>query len=289
MGDDKENPTIGIFYPEGEIVRIGILGCGFIGTTIAGAVQDMNGVELIPLYDADYDPTIDLASKIKKAKTFSPDELEGFIDASDMVVEAASQEAVVSIIPRVISRGKDAMILSVGALVDDELWDGLKRGARENGCKILVPSGAIAGIDGISSASMADIEHITLTVRKPPSGLSLPPSLKHLSSDLKGAREPVTLFEGSAREAVEFFPKNVNVAATVAIAGIGFDRTLVRILADPSVTRNQHQIEVRGRFGEMKIQMLNQPSTTNPRTSYMAPLSAIASIKKMISGVHIGN
>jgi aspartate dehydrogenase len=270
-------------------VNIGILGCGFIGTTIAGAIHDMDGVESVPLFDTDYDATLKLASRIGNAEMFSPDEIDGFINASDLVVEAASQEVVKKIVPEVISRGKDAMILSVGALVDDDLWEGLKGEARRKGCSILIPSGAIAGIDGITSASIADIDHVTLTVRKPPAGLSLPPSLKHLSTEIKEAKEPVILFEGSAREAVTMFPKNVNVAATLAIAGVGFDRTKVRILADPSVSRNRHEVDVRGRFGEMRISMLNHPSTTNPRTSYLAPLSAIASIKKLLSGVHIGN
>lgn len=271
------------------MVRIGILGCGFIGTTIAGSLQDMEGVDLIPLFDVDYDMTASLASKIRMARVFHPRELEDFIESSDLVVEAASQEAVSEILPDVVSRGKDVMILSVGALVDDDLWNLIKSKAKENGCKVMVPSGAIAGMDGITSASIADIDCITLTVRKPPAGLSLPHELSHLSDEIKEAKGPVTIFDGSAREAVSLFPKNVNVAATISLAGIGFDRTKVKILADPSVTRNQHQVEVRGRFGEMKIKMLNQPSTTNPRTSYMAPLSAIATLRKLLTGIHIGN
>lgn len=270
-------------------MRIGILGCGFIGTTIAGAIQDMEEVEAIPLFDMDHDRTVDLSHKIRKAEVYGPEDIDKFIDASDLVVESASQQSVSTHVGEVVSRGKDAMILSVGALVDDELWEDLKAKARKNGCSIHVPSGAIAGIDGITSGSIADIDHVTLTVRKPPKGLSLPTNLLHLRDEILSAKGPVTLFEGSAREAVAIFPKNVNVAATIALAGIGFDRTKVKILADPAVTRNQHEVHVRGRFGEMVIKMFNQPSTTNPRTSYMAPLSAIASIRKILSGVNIGN
>jgi aspartate dehydrogenase len=270
-------------------LRVGILGCGFIGTTIAGSLQDMEGVESIPLYDRDYDITAELAGKIRNAAVFSPDEMDGFIESSDIIVEAASQEAVREVLPQVVSMGKDVMILSVGALVDDELWDLIKKTARKMKCRVLIPSGAIAGMDGINSGSIADIDCITLTVRKPPSGLSLPRELSHLSDHIKTSKGPVPIFEGSAREAVSLFPKNVNVAATISLAGIGFDRTKVKVIADPTVTRNQHQVEVRGRFGEMRIRMFNQPSTTNPRTSYMAPLSAIATLKKLITGIHIGN
>ncbi len=270
-------------------MRVGILGCGFIGTTIAGSLQDMEGVDLIPLFDRDYDMAAILAGKIRIASVFPPEDLNGFIEASDLVVEAASQEAVRDILPEILDRGKDVMILSVGALVDDSLWDSFKEKAGKNNCKIMVPSGAIAGMDGLTSASIADIECVTLTVRKPPSGLSLPHELSHLSESVKEAKGPITIFEGTAREAVTLFPKNVNVAATISLAGIGFDRTKVKVIADPTVTRNQHQVEVRGRFGEMKIWMYNQPSTTNPRTSYMAPLSAIASLRKLLTGIHIGN
>lgn len=270
-------------------MRIGILGCGFIGTTIAGAIDHMEGVLSIELFDIDYDRAAKLSSRIKGSNVHSPEDLEDFIESSDLVVEAASQEAVIEVGPDVVSKGKDLMILSVGALVDDKLWNDMRSNALKTGSKILIPSGAIAGIDGIISGSIADIESVTLTVRKPPSGLSLPSSLKHLSNELSDANGPVTLFDGSAREAVAIFPKNVNVAATIALSGIGFDKTKVRVLADPRVTRNQHEVVVRGRFGEMSIKMLNQPSTTNPRTSYMAPLSAIASIKKLLTGIYIGN
>lgn len=270
-------------------MKIGIIGCGFIGTTIAGALDLKDEVEEIHLIDLDFENTADLSSKLSKGIAHPIDDMDGFTDASELVVEAASQEAVSSLLPDIVAKDKDIMILSVGALVDDQLWSGLKKTARVNGSRIYIPSGAIAGVDGIYSGSMADIDCITLTVRKPPRGLSLPSSMAHLAGELKNLSEPLTLFEGNAREAVKMFPKNVNVAATIAISGIGFDRTEVKIIADPGVQRNKQMIEVRGRFGEMRIEMKNQPSTTNPRTSYMAPLSAIAVIEKLLSGVFIGN
>lgn len=270
-------------------MKLGIVGCGFIGTTIGGAVEQMDEVTSINLIDMDFEASVQLGSKLSKAQVFRSSDLKIFIEASDLVVEAASQAAVEEVIPMVLEMRKDAMILSVGALVDDDLWNSIKDTALENGCKVYVPSGAVAGIDGLFSGLMADIDCVTLTVRKPPKGLSLPSELHHLTENLKDLSEPLVLFEGPAREAVKMFPKNVNVAATVSLAGIGFDRTVVKIIADPNVHRNMQRIDVRGRFGEMKVQMLNQPSTSNPRTSYMAPLSAIAVIKKIISGIYVGN
>ena len=270
-------------------MKLGIIGCGFIGKTIGGAVEQIEGITEINLIDHDYEAAVQLSSRLSKARVFRFTDMIDFIEASDLVVEAASQKAVQETVPLVVENKTDVMILSVGALVDDDLWNRIKMSAIDKGCKVYVPSGAVAGIDGLFSGLMADIDCVTLTVRKPPRGLSLPPELHHLSEEMKDLKEPVVLFEGPAREAVKMFPKNVNVAATVSLAGIGFDRTLVKIIADPKVQRNMQRIDVRGRFGEMKVQMLNQPSTSNPRTSYMAPLSAIAVIKKIISGIYIGN
>jgi aspartate dehydrogenase len=271
------------------MMKIGIIGCGFIGTTIGAAMQQMEGIEEIPAIDINYDSAVEMGSKLSKVRIHTIEDLEGFIGESDLVIEAASQEAVEEIGPLVVERGKDLMILSVGALVDDELWGKLQRTAAGKMSRIYVPSGAIAGIDGIFAGSMADIECVTLTVTKPPQGLTLPPSMYDRSQELANIVEPMVMFDGSARDAVRLFPKNVNVAATIALAGIGFDRTRVKIVADPQVSRNRHKVEVRGRFGEMHVIMFNQPSTTNPRTSYMAPLSAISMIRKIISGVYIGN
>jgi len=270
-------------------MNVGILGCGFIGTTIGGSLDQNPEVDEIYLLDSNYEATVHLAGVLKKGRIKREFDIDEFIDVSDLVVEAASQAAVKEVGPRVLEAGKDLMIMSVGALVEDDLWKRLKETAKGKECRIHIPSGAIAGIDGIISASIADIDCITLTVRKPPKGLSLPSSLHEKSTLLSELREPLVLFEGSAREAVKVFPKNVNVAATIALAGIGFDRTRVRMIADPSVSSNMHTIEVRGRFGEMKVEMFNHPSTTNPRTSYLAPLSAIASLDRIITGINIGN
>ncbi|MGA1872239.1 MAG: Gfo/Idh/MocA family oxidoreductase, partial [Thermoplasmatota archaeon] len=136
-------------------MRIGIVGCGFIGTTIGGAVEQMEEIESIHLIDMDYERAVQLGTRLSKAKVFTSSDMESFIEASDLVIEAASQSAVFEIVPKVLEMGKDAMILSVGALVDDNLWESLQKTARERSCKIYIPSGAVSGIDGIISGSMA--------------------------------------------------------------------------------------------------------------------------------------
>jgi len=151
-----------------------------------------------------------------------------------------------------------------------------------------LPSGAICGIDGIKSASVAGIDEITIETTKPPIGLEEVRYVTKQGIDFSKLKEPVVVFHGAAKEAVTHFPKNVNIAACVSLAGIGFDKTKVKIIVDPAATRNQHRIVCRGRFGEFKCEVRNMPSMSNPKTSYLAALSAIATFKNVVSGVWIG-
>ncbi|MDG6226079.1 MAG: aspartate dehydrogenase [Candidatus Thermoplasmatota archaeon] len=258
---------------------IGIIGCGFIGTTIAHYLENMDEIGNIHLIDATDATSMKLASTLKKGESHPIGDIQGFIRSSDLIVEAASQEAVLEYSEMILGSGKDLMVLSVGALADAALWQNMKAAARGSGARIFVPSGAISGLDGIGAASMSGLGSVSLTVRKPPGSLSL-------GGDVP---EETVLFEGSAREAVSSYPKNVNVSAAIALSGAGFENTKVRIIADPNVDRNTHTLKVSGRFGEMTIEMSNMPSDTNPRTSYLAPLSALYMIDKIISGIYIGS
>lgn len=261
------------------MMDIGIIGCGFIGTTIAHYLEHMDRVGSIHLIDASDEITLKLSSTLNKAKAYPLGDMERLIGASDLIVEAASQEAVAEYSEMVLGSGKDLMVLSVGALSDNGLWEGMKASATKNGGRIFIPSGAICGLDGIGAASISGLGSVSLTVRKPPGSLSL----------VGDVLEETVLFEGSAREAVSRFPKNVNVSAAIALAGAGFENTRVRIIADPRAERNTHTIEVRGRFGEINLELRNLPSETNPRTSYLAPLSVISMIGKIVTGIYIGS
>ncbi|MCX8174655.1 MAG: aspartate dehydrogenase [Candidatus Micrarchaeota archaeon] len=191
----------------------------------------------------------------------------------DVVVEAASQGAV----PMLASclRHCDVMIMSVGALADRKLLETLKTQARRYRRKIYLPSGAIGGLDAVLSAD-GKIERVLLESVKDP------PSLQRADVARK------VVFEGSAAEACKAYPKNVNVAATLSIAGIGFERTRVRIISDPDARKNIHSVFVKGKTGVMFFKLENEPFAENPRTSALAAYSALAMIKKMESEIQIG-
>lgn len=214
--------------------------------------------------------------------------IEELLHSVDLVIESASQNAVRLFVPRALEAGCDVMILSVGALADEELRKNLFRLAQQNNCKLYFPSGAVVGIDGINSASAAEISSVTLTTRKPPSGLAGAPYVVCKGIELEKIEKETLLFEGSASEAVKAFPANVNVAATISLAGIGFERTKVRVIADPALSRNVHEITVEGEFGKFFTRVENLPSPENPKTSYLAALSAISTLKKIMNPVKIG-
>jgi aspartate dehydrogenase len=267
-------------------MKVGIIGCGFIGSTLAKTIESMPEIEKVLLFDNSIDHSEGLAASLSKAEAIS--DFRKMIKKVDLVIESASQQALKQYAPLVLEKGKDMMIMSVGALVNEKLWKTLKDLARENKCRIYVPSGAICGLDGIQSATVASIDSVTLVTIKPPKGLKDVRYISKQGIDLQALKKPLTVFNGSAKDAVKYFPKNVNVAASVSLAGIGFKNTKVKIIADPSATRNIHRIMVKGRFGEFVCEINNMPSMTNPKTSYLAALSAIATLKKIVSGVWIG-
>jgi aspartate dehydrogenase len=210
--------------------------------------------------------------------------LDELVQGADLVVEAAGGGIVPDLARRAFAAGKDLMVISAGALLDrPELMDE----ARKRGCRLIVPSGAIAGLDGIKSASEGRVDRITITTRKPPEALAGSPYLVERGISLEGLREERELFRGPAREACRGFPANVNVAAAVSLAGIGPDRTEIRILAVPGLTRNNHDVEVAGEFGELTVSIRNIP-TENPRTGRLTALSILRTIREALDVVRVG-
>ena len=267
-------------------MKVGIIGCGFIGRTLANAAQELPEVEEILLLDTTLSVAEREAASLDKSRAVET--LDQMLPEADLVAEAANQEAVKQYAPAVLEAGKDLLIMSIGALVDDELWGGLQEKAREKGCQVYLPTGGLGGLDLLKSASQAQLSKVQLVTTKPPKALAAVPEITSQGIDLLSLREPLVVFEGTAREAVSRFPQNINIAATVALAGVGFDRTTVKIIADPGMTRNYHELIVEGRFGKMRCSILNAPSTTNPKTSYLAALSAISTLKNIVAGVWIG-
>lgn len=196
----------------------------------------------------------------------------------DLVVELAGQEAVRQHGEAVLAAGRDLLIISIGALADDALRERLEGAARRSGGRLLLPSGAIGGLDAIASAALGGLDEVTITTRKPPDALA---TGTEADGKLAEARaEPVLLYEGAAREAVRLFPANVNVAAALSLAGVGFDRTFVRIVADPAVTRNTHEVSAKGWFGELRFTIMNIP-TENPKTGRITALSVLKAIRNL--------
>jgi aspartate dehydrogenase len=180
------------------------------------------------------------------------------------------------------------MIVSVGALADPEFFGRLIEQAKQEGRRLYVPSGAIGGLDIIKAAVSGGLEECRLTTTKSPRALNGAPYVREQGIDLDKIREATVIFEGNAGQAVRSFPQNVNVAATISLAGLGLDRTTVRIIADPAATRNVHEVFVRGKFGEATIRLVNQPSLDNPKSSYLASLSVIATLQCVSQQFQLG-
>ena len=157
------------------------------------------------------------------------------------------------------------------------------------GIDIYLPSGAISGLDGLKSAMMAKVKSATLTTRKPTAGLKGAPYIKEKNIDLDSIKKETVIFEGTAEDAVKGFPQNVNVSATLSMCGLGPKNTKVRIVTSPDYTSNTHEVEIEGDFGRLKTVTENVPMPTNPKTSYLAALSAIAVLSDIISSSRIGN
>jgi aspartate dehydrogenase len=268
-------------------MKIGIMGCGAIGSSVARAASKFHEVEKIRLLDRDDELAKTIAREIW-SEHCPHDHFSDFLRGLDLVIEAASQDAVVRYGKQVLEAGCDLMVLSVGALAEKRLYDDMRAMARAKGARIYVPSGAMAGMDGVHAAAQAELDEVILTSSKPPEGFKGALYLSQKGLKIDGLKEPLLLFEGPASEAVKAFPKNVNVAATLSLCGLGPQRTKVRIIADPALKRNKHEVMAKGSFGELRIEVQNVPSPQNARTSYLAALSAIGCLKRISSGVWIG-
>lgn len=269
------------------MLKIGIIGCGAIGTEICKAIDNnVINAELVAIYDRNSVNTEKMLKLLKnKPPVLLPEEL---IRQVDIVIECASIQAVREYGRMVLESGKDLMVLSAGAFTDPDLADEFTAAAKAHKCRIYVPSGAIVGLDGLRSASVAAVSKVILTTTKNPDGLRGAPYVIENNIDLDSFREKTLLFEGNAWEAVRAFPANVNVGASLSLAGVGAKKTGVRVFVDPGVSRNIHEITVEGDFGRFTCCVENAPSPVNPRTSYLASLSAIAFLKKLTEPFWIG-
>jgi aspartate dehydrogenase len=206
----------------------------------------------------------------------------------DAVVEAASHDAVREHLVALLEAGVGVVVLSAGALADDNLRSAAERAAAGTGARLLVPSGGIGGLDAMRTACLAGVEEVSIQVAKPPAAWRGIAYVESLGLDLDTERQPRTLYEGPARTGVAHFPQNVNIAAVLALAGVGLDRTWLKVVSDPALTLNTHTIRVAGRTGRITLVLENVPSPENPKTSWLACYSAVAALRSLGSPVRYG-
>ena len=240
--------------------RVGIIGCGAIGTLIVTEIERriIECDELIL-----YDRNIKKAEKLKKllhVPVTAVKSLDEMIKLRPtVIVEAASQQAVRDYIDRILAENIELIVMSVGALLDLSI--------KSN--KIHIPSGAIGGLDAISTAVLAGVNQVILTTRKNPKTLGM------------DNREEKLVYEGTAEEAVRLFPREMNVAATLALTA-QTEKVKVKIISDPKVNRNVHEIEIKWKHGNMLLKFANDPHPENPKTSALAAWSAIKLMKEIL-------
>jgi aspartate dehydrogenase len=206
----------------------------------------------------------------------------------EIVIEAASHDAVREHVETLLSSAIAVIVLSGGALCDDALRERLERASRERRVPLYVPSGGIGGLDALKAACAAGVDEVSIAVTKPPAAWKGIPYVERLEIDLDRLAGPVTLFEGSAREGVPHFPANVNIAAVLSLAGVGFDRTRLKVVADPALRFNTHFITVRGKTGTIDLRFESVPSPDNPKTALLACYSALAAFRQFGSPVRYG-
>ncbi len=267
-------------------LKVGIIGCGTIGGEVALACVKRFGddIDLVGLCDIDADKAKALCARLGgKVRILGRGPL---ISASGLVVEAASAAVSADIAAECLKKGRDILVMSVGGLLGrDELLSGIEKSTS----RVYIPSGAICGIDGVKAASIGKITSIGITTRKPPRSLEGAPYIIENNIDLKGIDKETILFDGTAKEAVSAFPKNINVAAVLSLAsGVGARDVRVRIVTSPEYTRNVHEVEVMGDFGKITTRTENLPSAANPKTSALAVSSAIAMLGRISSRLMVG-
>jgi aspartate dehydrogenase len=266
------------------MLKIGLLGVGAIGRTIATAVdQRQINAELVALADQDQERAVAVSAEL--ASRPSVVSMEEMIEQADVAVEAASQAALAEFVPKALAQGRDMLIMSVGGLLGRQEWF---RQAQESSCRIYVPSGAIAGLDGIKSASIGRIEAAELTSRKPVAALRGSKYVVDRGIRLDDLKEDTVIFEGPAEEAAQAFPATSNVAASLRLAVERSAPVCVRVVAVPGGNENVHEIRVKGEFGRLSLLVENVPSKANPRTSQLAAFSAIATLKNLTTSLRVG-
>jgi aspartate dehydrogenase len=266
-----------------QTLKVGLAGLGAVGLEVARRLEaGIPGLVLTAVAVRDQE-------KARRNLPGAGDRIpivaaEALAQSCDVVVEGLPPTAFRAVASSVVEAGKIFMPLSVGQLLDN--WDLVER-AKETGARILVPTGALLGLDAVRAVAEGTIHSVTMVTRKPPGGLEGAPYLVERNISVKDLKAPLKIFDGTAREGARGFPANVNVAAALSLAGIGPDKTRLEIWADPALTRNTHRIEVDADTARFSMSIEGIPSA-NPRTGRIVPLSAIATLRGLVSELKVG-
>lgn len=264
-------------------LRVAVAGLGAVGLQVARKLSDgLPGFEIGAIAVRDKDAARrKLGPNYAETPLVDLHELEQY---ADVVVECAPAAILREVVLPFVSVGKKAVVLSCGALLRNM---DLVEMAHENGGQIIVPSGALLGLDAVSAAAEGEIRSVRMTTRKPVSGLVGAPYLVSNNIDIRDIKEPLRIFSGTAREAAVGFPANLNVAVALSLAGVGPDKTQLDIWADPALSRNTHQIEVDADSASFSMSIENIP-TDNPKTGRITALSVIAALRRLRSPLRVG-
>lgn len=256
---------------DGAERHIGLIGYGAAGRACAALL----------LADARYRVTVLTRSPLEEdlpERLTAVTSLEALLAAGpQIIIEAASAKAFSSMVPECLRAGIDVVAASIGALQSRDTWDVVVEACRTGRSHLVLPSGAVGGLDYLAAAALAGDIAVTYTSRKPPAAWTAELAAAGLAEEARA--QPVTLFEGSAPEAARRYPRNLNAGLTVALAA-GIDRTRVKVVADPAVTTNTHEITVTGAAGEASMRFANKPSPDNPKTSMITALSLASAVQR---------
>lgn len=265
-------------------LRVAVGGFGAIGRQVARALdRGVPGLELVAVSARDREAAARRLSDFSRPVPVVA--LAELPEVAEVVVECVPAAAFADLAGPAVAAGRRLVTVSCGVLL--RRWDLVERAA-ESGAQIIVPSGALLGLDAVRAAAEGEIHAVRMVTRKPPASLAGAPYLEERGIDLAGLSEPRRIFQGTAREGAVGFPANVNVAAALSLAGIGPDRTELEIWADPALTRNTHRIRVEADSASFEMQIENLPSEENPRTGKITALSVIATLRGLTAPLRVG-
>ncbi|CAN7450152.1 aspartate dehydrogenase [Variovorax paradoxus] len=261
-------------------LRVALIGCGAIGTSVLELLEGDTALAVAAIVVPEEGvaaaqklvPGVPVASRVPAT-------------GIDLVVETAGHAAIEEHVLPALARGTPCIVASVGALSAAGLAERLEAAATAGRTQVQLIAGAIGAIDALAAARIGGLGSVRYTGRKPPQAWKGTPAEQ--GRDLDALTEETVIFEGSAREAAQLYPKNANVAATVSLAGLGLDRTMVRLIADPAIADNVHTVEAEGAFGSFELTMRNKPLAANPKTSALTVYSAVRALRNRAAALAI--